>query len=166
MGFFTYHFDSPAQFYSGMTSPTTENAANPTQPVIPLSYLLILTWASIQLLIELSDLLQEGGFHESTESQVNEFISLIVQYQGIKTKSPGLRLDHKWLLPPHPPSAPNRPTWPLCLTILRFRRSSWRQRTQEQPSQPMCPPCEPHSLSMGSIAPRPHFSLLSHYRSL
>ncbi|KAF9354408.1 hypothetical protein BGX34_011032 [Mortierella sp. NVP85] len=34
-----------------------------------------------QFYAELNDLLQEGGFHESPESQVNLFISLIVQYQ-------------------------------------------------------------------------------------
>ncbi|KAG0311764.1 hypothetical protein BGZ99_009928 [Dissophora globulifera] len=46
MDFVTYHFDSPAQFYS-----------------------------------ELKDLVEEGGFHDSPESQVNTFISLIIRYQ-------------------------------------------------------------------------------------
>ncbi|KAF9109198.1 hypothetical protein BGX27_007876 [Mortierella sp. AM989] len=34
-----------------------------------------------QFYTELKDLLEEGGFHDSPESQVNTFISLIVQYQ-------------------------------------------------------------------------------------
>ncbi|KAF9135779.1 hypothetical protein BGW39_000076 [Mortierella sp. 14UC] len=46
MAFFTYDFESPAQFYA-----------------------------------ELQDQLDGGGFHDSPESQVNAFISLLVQYQ-------------------------------------------------------------------------------------
>ncbi|KAF9899160.1 hypothetical protein BX616_003209, partial [Lobosporangium transversale] len=38
--------------------------------------------SSSQFYDELNDLLQEGGFHDSPESQVNTYISLIVQYQG------------------------------------------------------------------------------------
>ncbi|KAF9964440.1 hypothetical protein BGZ70_006457 [Mortierella alpina] len=34
-----------------------------------------------QFFDELSDLLEEGGFHESPEAQVNTFLSLLVQYQ-------------------------------------------------------------------------------------
>ncbi|KAI1317025.1 hypothetical protein EDD11_009091 [Mortierella claussenii] len=37
--------------------------------------------SSTQFYAELKDLLQEGGFHDSPESQVNTFISLIVQFQ-------------------------------------------------------------------------------------
>ncbi|GJJ75326.1 hypothetical protein EMPS_07684 [Entomortierella parvispora] len=37
--------------------------------------------SSAQFYAELSDLLEEGGFHDNPESQVNTFISLIVQYQ-------------------------------------------------------------------------------------
>ncbi|KAG0255370.1 hypothetical protein BG011_005180, partial [Mortierella polycephala] len=46
-----------------------------------------------QFYAELNDLLQEGGFHDGPESQVNTFISLLVQYQDEFLDSTGDDLE-------------------------------------------------------------------------
>ena len=98
MDFVTYQFESSAQFYAGnppyeLTCHVVLSYASSRKSTLCISrwrqYLTHHSYAfplpSLRW-VELSDLLEEGGFHDNPESQVNTFISLIVRYQGTEAK--------------------------------------------------------------------------------
>lgn len=142
MAFFTYTFESPAQFYAGniqqqalvlFIRSTRCSVDLPRTPFTPPDVVIIFQFEltmpllkrcflySLQL-TELQDQLDGGGFHDSPESQVNAFISLLVQHQGKdnKTKAkitPGL-FSFLFL---HP--------FPFQLPL--FRQSKWIRRTNK-----------------------------------
>ena len=97
MDFVTYQFESPSQFFDGKLEfadyKTREDEKKKIFSMGSKSLLRVIKHVFLFLcfffnhcwrssLAELSDLLEEGGFHESPEAQVNTFLSLLVQYQG------------------------------------------------------------------------------------